>query len=52
MDLQSTTRARSVTAVGGMTQIPEIAANLSGGGFSDVVRFAPTCSGFVTLTFQ
>ena len=28
----------SVTAVGATTQIPEIAANFSGGGFSNYVR--------------
>jgi len=28
-----------VTAVGGTTQVPEVAADFSGGGFSDVVRF-------------
>jgi len=29
-----------VTAVGGTTQVPEVAAEFSGGGFSNIVRFA------------
>jgi hypothetical protein len=31
--------AQSVTAVGGTTSIPEVAAELSGGGFSNIVSF-------------
>jgi hypothetical protein len=41
--------ARSVTAVGGTTHIPEVAAEFSGGGFSDIVR-CTFCSGRVTMT--
>ena len=32
--------AHSVTAVGGTTSIPEVAAEFSGGGFSNVVSIA------------
>jgi hypothetical protein len=32
--------AHSVTAVGGTISIPEVAAEFSGGGFSDVVSIA------------
>jgi hypothetical protein len=38
--LGGTALARSVTAVGGTTSVPEVAAEFSGGGFSNVVRFA------------
>jgi len=40
--------AHSVTAVGGTTQVPEVAAEFSGGGFSDLVRSAFFCSWCVT----
>jgi hypothetical protein len=39
-----------VTTVGGTTQIPEVAADFSGGGFSEVVRFALFRFGSVTTT--
>lgn len=38
--LGGTALARSVTVVGGTTSVPEVAAEFSGGGFSNVVRFA------------
>jgi hypothetical protein len=39
-----------VTAVGGTTQVPEVAADFSGGGFSDVVRFSLFRSWCITTT--
>jgi hypothetical protein len=36
--------AHSVTAVGGTTSIPEVAAEFSGGGFSNIVSIALLCS--------
>lgn len=42
--------ARSVTVVGGTTNVPEVAAEFSGGGFSNVVRFSLFRSGCVKTT--
>ena len=39
-----------MTAVGGTTNVPEVAAEFSGGGFSNVVRFALVRSDCVTNT--